>query len=155
MNIHINEPVSIEILRLSENAVLPSKAHGSDAGLDLYADDDFFIKIGETVVVTTGIALKIPPGYFGKIEDRSGLAMAGLRTGGGVVDSGYNGEVKVVIHNFNNSDNSNYRGRGYQIKKGQRIAQMVMQVTPTIRLLEVERFPETDRGIKGFGSSGR
>lgn len=154
MNNYMNQAVSVEIVRLSENAVIPSKAHGSDAGLDLYANDDFFIKVGETGVVTTGISMGIPSGYFGKIEDRSGLAMLGLKTGGGVVDSGYTGEIKIVIHNINNSDSSNYRGRGYQIKKGQRVAQLVIQPTPAIRLLELEYPAKTERGTNGFGSSG-
>lgn len=145
----------VEIKRLSDLATLPTSAHFGDAGLDLYASEDLFIKTGETAIVKTDIAVGIPRGFYGKIEDRSSLASMGIRTGAGVIDSGYNGEIKVVLHNLNNKTDSNYRGQGYQIKKGQRVAQLIVQPVVPVRLLEVQMLDPSDRGTNGFGSSGR
>jgi dUTP pyrophosphatase len=107
------------------------------------------------VVVPTGIAMNIPNGFYGKIEDRSSLASMGLRTGAGVVDAGYLGELGVVMHNLNNISNSSYRGLGYQVNKGQRIAQIVINPVVPAALVEVEELNNTERGSRGFGSSGR
>lgn len=147
--------LTVEILKLSNSATVPSSAHLSDVGLDLYSDEDVFIKTGDTAIVKTGVALGLPFGFYGKIEDRSSMASMGLRTGGGVVDAGYNGEIKVIIHNLNNTNDSTYRGQGYQIKKGQRIAQLVVQPVIPVRLTEVENLQSSERGTNGFGSSGR
>lgn len=146
---------SVEVMRLNANAVIPTRAHGGDAGIDIYASEDVFIRQGETVVVPTGIAMNIPNGFYGKIEDRSSLASMGLRTGAGVVDAGYLGELGVVIHNLNNISNSSYRGLGYQVNKGQRIAQIVINPVVPAALVEVEELNNTERGSRGFGSSGR
>jgi dUTP pyrophosphatase len=145
----------VEVMRLSSAATLPTSAHLNDVGLDLYSNEDLFIKTGETAVVGTGIAIGIPNGYYAKIEDRSSMAAAGLRTGAGVVDSGYNGEIKIVLHNLNNTTDFSHKGQGYQIKKGQRIAQLIVQPVIPVRLAEVERLNVSDRGSNGFGSSGR
>lgn len=147
--------MAVEVLRLSDSATLPSSAHLADVGLDLYSDEEVFIKTGDTAIVKTGVALGLPLGFYGKIEDRSSLASMGLRTGGGVVDAGYNGEIKIIIHNLNNTNDSTYRGQGYQIKKGQRIAQLVVQPVIPVRLMEVESLQSSERGTNGFGSSGR
>ena len=144
----------LEVKKLSESAKLPTKAHATDAGWDLYCDEDALIKVGQTAVLKTGVALGIPSGYYGKIEDRSSLASVGLRTGAGVVDSGYNGEIKIVIHNLNNGNDSTHVGQGYQIKKGQKIAQLVVNPVVATRLVEVEALEDSERGEKGFGSSG-
>ncbi len=146
---------SVEIVKLDSNAIIPTRAYASDAGFDLYANEDVFLKLGETVVVNTGISLIIPKGYFGKIEDRSSLASLGIRSGGGVVDSGYTGEIKVVLHNLNNGNDLSYRGRGYSIKKGERIAQLIVQSSIVVRLIQAEKVESTDRCNNGFGSSGR
>lgn len=147
--------LTVEILKLSNSATLPSSAHFADVGLDLYSDEDVFIKTGNTAIVKTGVALGLPLGFYGKIEDRSSMASVGLRTGGGVVDAGYSGEIKVIIHNLNNTNDSTYQGQGYQIKKGQRIAQLVVQPVIPVRLTEVETLQSSERGTNGFGSSGR
>jgi dUTP pyrophosphatase len=146
---------SVEVVKLSATATIPTRAYTSDAGFDLYADEDIFLKLGETTVVSTGISLNIPGGYFGKIEDRSSLASLGIRSGGGVVDSGYTGEIKVVLHNLNNGSDSNYRGRGYSIKKGERIAQLIVQPSAVVRLVQSEKVEFSERAGNGFGSSGR
>lgn len=145
----------IEVLKLSDSAKLPSNAHSTDVGLDLYADEDAFIKTGETVTIGTGIAMSIPRGFYGKIEDRSSMASMGIRTGAGVIDAGYNGEIRIVLHNLNNKNDSSYRGLGYEIKKGQKIAQLIVQTVVPVRLAEVEKLEQSERGTNGFGSSGR
>ncbi len=150
-----NDLPVVEVKRLSNTAVVPTSAHGADAGLDLYANEDVFIKIGETGTIRTGVALGIPRGFYGKIEDRSSLALAGIRSGAGVVDAGYNGEIKVVLHNLNNGNESTHLGRGYQIKQGQRIAQLIVQSVVPVRLVEVEALETSERGANGFGSTGR
>jgi dUTP pyrophosphatase len=156
MGFHYSDNVpSVEVVRLNESAVIPTRAYSSDAGFDLYADEDIFLKLGETTVVSTGISMLIPSGYFGKIEDRSSLAALGIRSGGGVIDSGYNGEVKIVLHNLNNGSASNYRGRGYQVKKGERIAQLIVQPSVVVRLVQSEKLESSERNGNGFGSSGR
>lgn len=146
---------SVEVVKLTPSAVVPTRAYTSDAGFDLYANEDVFLKLGETTVVSTGISMNIPGGYFGKIEDRSSLASLGIRSGGGVVDSGYTGEIRVVLHNLNNGSDSGYRGRGYSIKKGERIAQLIVQPSVVVRLVQSERLESSERGGNGFGSSGR
>lgn len=150
-----NNTLVVEVKRLSPNATVPTCSHFGDAGLDLYASEDFFIKTGETAVVKTDLAVGLPVGFYGKVEDRSSLAALGLRTGAGVIDSGYTGEVKIVIHNINNTNDSSYRGQGYQIKKGQRIAQLIVQSVVPVRLVEVQTFDNSERGSNGFGSTGR
>lgn len=145
----------VEVKRLSDAATVPTSSYHGDVGLDLYASEDVFIKTGETAIIKTDLAVGIPMGFYGKIEDRSSLAATGIRTGAGVIDAGYTGEVRVVLHNLNNKNNSNYKGQGYEIKKGQRIAQLIIQSVVPIRLLEVQSLDNSDRGNGGFGSSGR
>ena len=145
----------VEVKLLTKDATVPTSSHFGDAGLDLYASEDVFIKTGETGVIKTGLAVGIPQGFYGKIEDRSSLAAAGIRTGAGVVDSGYAGEIKIVLHNLNNDNESNHLGRGYYVKKGQRIAQLIVQSVVPVRLVEVETLEASERGANGFGSTGR
>ena len=154
MSIFDARPV-IEVKRLSNTSQAPTSSHSGDAGLDLYANEDVFIKTGETATIRTGISLGIPKGFYGKIEDRSSLASTGIRTGAGVVDSGYNGEIKIVLHNLNNKNDSGHLGHGYQIRKGQRIAQLIVQSVIPVRLVEVEALETSERGANGFGSTGR
>lgn len=142
---------TLRVKKLSEHATLPTRAHEFDAGLDLYASEDVFITLGSTVKVSTGIAINVSEGYFAKIEDRSGMASKGLRTGAGIVDFGYNGEVLVVIHNLS------YRGEfgGYMVRKGDRVAQLLLHKIELPQVLEVSSFSDSDRGEGAFGSSGR
>ena len=146
---------SISVFRLNENAVLPTRANPTDAGLDLYAIEDVFIPVNKTQVVKTGVAIKIPDGYVGKVEDRSSMAVKGLRTGAGVIDSGYTGEVGVVIHNLNNDAEPGwYSSRGFYIKRGQKIAQLLLYKVETPKVEEVSILWSSERGSGGFGSSG-
>lgn len=145
---------NVKVFKLSKQATLPTRNKESDAGLDLYAVESTFIGTGKTVLVKTSVAIQIPEGYVGKIEDRSSLSSKGLRTGGGVIDAGYTGEVAVVLHNLNNTDASSQHGRGYMIEKGQKIAQLLVYKVETPGVEEVTELWTSDRGSSGFGSSG-
>ena len=149
---------TIKVKRLNETATLPTRNNTSDAGIDLYALEDVFIEKGTTALIRTGIALNVPSGHVGKIEDRSSMAVKGLRTGGGVVDAGYNGEVKIVIHNLTNDSEKDLFLRvklGYVIRKGDKVAQLLIHKIETPKVIEVNSLEETQRGTFGFGSSGR
>lgn len=149
----------IDALKLSPEAILPTRTHSTDAGLDLFAIEDLFIPIQSTRRIKTGIAINIPAGYVGKIEDRSGTSMKGLRTGGGVVDTGYSGEVGIVMHNLTNDDkviNENgYFEMGYEVKKGDKVAQILIYKVELPQVVEVTELWNSERADKGFNSSGR
>ena len=139
----------MKFVKMSDTAVAPTKAHTFDAGWDLYADEHVAIMPGTTQVVKTGIAFDIPQGFAGLIWPRSGLsARYGIDVLGGVVDSGYQGEVKVVLCNTGNGT--------WTSAPGTRIAQIVFQPILMGGLFEVEDFQDqTTRGEDGFGSTGQ
>lgn len=145
---------SVKVFKLSQYAKLPTRNKSTDAGLDLYALETTFLPVGKTVVIKTGVAINVPKNYVGKIEDRSSLAAKGLRTGAGVVDAGYTGEVGVVMHNISNIDNAHGNTRGFLIEKGQKIAQLLLYKVDTPSVEEVKELWTSDRGSNGFGSSG-
>lgn len=147
----------LEVYIQNEKATPPSRSKSTDAGLDLVAAEDVFIELGSTRIVNTGIAVKVPEGFVGKIEDRSGLASKGLRTGAGVIDPGYNGEVGVVIHNLTSELTRDpvLLRPGYQIRRGDRIAQLLLYKVETPEVVVVNATWESERGSNGFGSSGR
>lgn len=132
--------------RLSPFAKLPTRAHAGDAGLDLYANDYATLFPGDVTGVKTGIKIKIPEGCAGLIWDKSGLARLGIHTLGGVIDSGYRGEIIVVIKN------SSYDI--FNIAPGQKIAQIIIQKIELPEIIEKKINNETERSEKGFGSSG-
>jgi len=148
---------TIQVLLRDERAIAPTRNKATDAGLDLYSMEDKFIELGSTAVVRTGVSVNIPSGMVGKIEDRSSLASKGLRTGAGVIDTGYNGEVGIVIHNLTSqlaSDPVLHR-KGYQIRRGDKIAQLLTYSVETPSVEVVSNVWESERGSGGFGSSGR
>ena len=124
------------IKRLTETSTTPTKANSSDAGFDLYSDEDVIIKSGESVLVSTGVAMAIPENHAGLIWDRSSMGVKGIHRFAGVVDSGYRGEVKVCLFNT---------GEDYKIVRGDRIAQILIQPVPNIELREVEDLNNTER----------
>ena len=146
----------LKIKRLTDTAVLPIKAHDSDAGIDIYADEDVVLKPNKTVLVSTGISMVIPEGYAGFIWDRSSMGVKGLHRFAGVIVSGYRGEVKVCICNvsYGLSEWPFCQGK-YFIRLGDKIAQIIIQEVPNFRIEEVEHLDNTDRGEGGFGSSGK
>lgn len=137
----------IQIKKLNSTAVLPSYAHDHDAGMDVYADEDCIIKVGERRLISTGIAMAIPSGYAGLIWDKSGIASKhGLKTMAGVIDASYRGEIKILLNNLSNQD--------YFIEKGTKIAQMLIQKVEQKEIVEVFELEDTARGEAGFGSTG-
>jgi dUTP pyrophosphatase len=136
-------------VRLRPDAVLPTQAYEGDAGLDLAACERVTLPPGGRAVVGTGLAVAIPDGYAGLVVPRSGLAARhGLSkvNSPGVVDSGYRGEVRVVLLNTD-------RQQPFTVEPGMRIAQLLVVPVPVVRLLEVDELPESERGERGFGSS--
>ena len=142
--------VSLPIKRIDPEVELPSYAYAGDAGLDLRASEDVTLARLERRLVSTGLAVAIPEGYAGFVQPRSGLALReGLSMANtpGLVDSHYRGELKVCAVNLDPE-------RSIRIKRGDRIAQLVIQRVPAVTLVEVDELDETDRGAGGFGSSG-
>ncbi|NTW15436.1 MAG: dUTP diphosphatase [Candidatus Moranbacteria bacterium] len=140
--------MKLEIKRLHPDAVLPIRAHPGDAGLDLYATEGSALSPGERRIVPTGVAIAIPEGYVGLIMDRSGLAAKhGITNLGGVIDSGYRGEWKVIM--LNTSDEP------YEVASGERIAQMLVVPIALPEVCEVSELDATIRGEGHFGSTGR
>lgn len=144
--------MNIKIKRLTETATIPTKGSTGAAGFDLYADttmESSPVYPGETKMVSTGIALEIPEGYFGAIYARSGLATKqGLRPANcvGIIDCDYRGEIMVALHN--DSPSPRYIGAH------ERIAQLVIQPYPNVDFIEAENLDDTNRGAGGFGSTG-
>ncbi len=124
-----------------------SYAHPGDAGADLRSSQDITIPARGRLVVPTGVKIALPSGHVGLVWPRSGLAVKqGLDCGAGVIDSQYRGEIKVLLFNHSDSD--------YQIKKGDRIAQLLIQKVETVEFVQVDDLDATSRGEKGFGSTG-
>lgn len=139
--------MKLPVKRLNETAKLPTYAHKGDAGMDLYASEDMVLNPNEVVSVPTGLAFEIPEGFVGLIWDKSGLSLKqGLKTMGGVIDSGYRGETKVVIINLGKEP--------YHIKKHTKIAQMLIQPVQSCEITEVSELMDSSRATGGFGSSG-
>lgn len=142
--------INLNIQRLDNDVELPRYAYPGDAGLDLRSNADLVIEPFERRLIPTGLAIAIPEGYAGFVQPRSGLA---LRQGlsfpntPGLIDSHYRGELKVVAINLDSHN-------PIRIKRGDRIAQLVIQEVPVVNLVEVKELDETDRGSGGFGSSG-
>ena len=135
--------------RLREDAVLPERAYDGDAGLDLTACERVELQPGTRAVVGTGVAVAIPEGHAGFVQPRSGLAARhgiAVVNSPGLVDSGYRGELKVVLLNTDQDE-------PFVVEPGMRIAQLVVVPIATPRPVEVEELPGSERGEKGFGSS--
>lgn len=143
----------IKVKRLHDEAIIPDRANIGDAGLDLYSIEEKILPPGGRDLFKTGISVAIPEGFAGLITPRSGLAYKNgvtvLNTPG-LIDSGYRGELGVILYNVG-------RPQGYPIhyvRKGDKIAQLVIIKTPYFSLCEVDELSETQRGKGGFGSSG-
>lgn len=146
-------------------AVIPTKAHKTDAGWDLYSIESVFIPCGKTILINTGVAVEVGEGSYAKISDRSSLASKGLYVGGGVIDAHFSGPIKVILTNLTNvQDKEKYDvdmdenliyEYGYNINKGDRIAQLVFHKFENVTLVEVKELWQSERGSKGLGSSGR
>jgi dUTP pyrophosphatase len=132
---------------LHPDAVFPSRATPESAGLDLYATQAYSIPSFSVQNIPIGLSAEIPRGYFGKIFDRSSIAMKQVITLGGIIDSDYRGELIVILFNLSSET--------YHIQKGDRIAQMICSPYIGYSYVETNELSFTQRGTKGFGSSGR
>lgn len=138
--------VIVRYKKCHKNAFMPTYAHDGDAGADLAAPYDFTIEIYEPCKVALGIAVEIPSGYFGLISDRSSMAKKGVVVSGGVIDSGYRGEISVLLRNTTDTTQ--------KFKRGDRVAQLLILPCPQVRYEGVDELTSTTRGHGGFGSSG-
>ncbi|MGN0286771.1 MAG: dUTP diphosphatase [Atopobiaceae bacterium] len=144
------DSIKLPIRRLDPSVQLPSYAYEGDAGLDLRSNEDVDLAPFERRLISTGLAIAIPEGYAGFVQPRSGLALReGLSMANtpGLVDSHYRGELKVCAINLDPNNT-------IHVSRGERIAQLVIQAVPTVKLCEVDQLDQTDRGEGGFGSSG-
>lgn len=151
------QPLSLPVKKLNPNAKLPTRGSEHAAGYDLYAVENKGIYPGLRSLVPTGIAVAIPAGFYGRVAPRSGVSLKGVDVGAGVIDADYRGEVKVLLINHN-KDEFDYDERKqygiYEIKAGDRIAQLILERITTPPVQEVETLPDTQRGTGGFGSTG-
>jgi dUTP pyrophosphatase len=147
----MSKSVVVDVRRLDPELPLPTTAHIGDAGVDLHAREDAVLPAnGGRVLVPTGLAVAIPVGYMGLVVPRSGLALkhgVTLVNTPGIIDSGYRGELKVVMINTDPSSD-------YHVRRGDRIAQLIIQELVAVTWREVEELTGEDRG-GGFGHSGR
>lgn len=137
--------MKLKIQRVDSEAQLPSFAYDGDAGMDLFSCEDCDVSAGEIKAIRTGLKIAVPEGYAGFVWDKSGLSLSGLTTLAGVLDAGYRGELKVVLTNLGKE--------AYRIKKHQKIAQLIIKKVEKPEIVE-ENLDDTERGERGFGSSG-
>lgn len=141
--------MNISVQMLDTELPKPQRAHGSDAGLDLTSVDSFTLEAGERRSVGTGIAVAIPEGHAGLVLARSGLAAKhgiGIVNSPGLIDSGYRGEIRVLLINHGDTP--------VTISRGDRIAQLVVSSVVLVNVEIVDQLDSTQRGVSGFGSSG-
>lgn len=135
--------------KASEDAKLPTKAYESDAGHDLYANDEMVIEPGSVAKIPTGVMCAIPAGYYGKIDDRSSMALKGMKCLGGVIDCGFRSEVSVIMTNLSRLP--------FVIISGDKIAQLIIHkiYDGEVEMVDKSDLPAAERGNRGFGSSGK
>ncbi len=141
--------IEIAVRRLREDAALPSQAYEGDAGLDLAACEAALLEPGARATIGTGVAVEIPEGYAGFVQPRSGLASRhgiGVVNSPGLIDSGYRGEIRVVLLNTDATT-------AFAVEPGMRIAQLVIAPVATVRLVEVSELTASTRGERGLGST--
>lgn len=133
---------------LEDGAYLPEKAHETDAGYDLRTPIPVRIPAGGSATIDTGVHIAIPEGFFGKLESKSGLNVKhNIVSLGGVIDAGYTGSVVIKLYNLGKQD--------YIFQTGEKIVQMIIQPCANFNIEQVKTLGDTERGDKGFGSSGR
>jgi dUTP pyrophosphatase len=139
----------LKVQRLSDKAILPTKAYPGDAGFDVYCYDDIYVTPYSNVKIPLGFAMEVPGGWVGMIAEKSGIALKNMiHTIGNVIDSSYRGEVHAIIMNTSH--------KTVQFKAGQKVAQLLIMPCYTGKDYEVcEELSETGRGVMGFGSTGK
>ena len=141
--------IEVRVRRLHAGAVIPERAYEGDAGLDLASCEHAVLGPGERAVVATGLVVEIPDGYAGFVQPRSGLAARhgiGVVNSPGQIDSGYRGEIRVVLLNTD-------RESDFTVEPGMRIAQLVIAPVASVRVVEADELAASERGARGFGSS--
>jgi dUTP pyrophosphatase len=142
--------LDLKVRRLDDGVPMPAYQREGDAGLDLCSAESVVIEPGERLVIGTGIAVAIPSGHVGFTTPRSGLAARqglSMVNAPGVIDSGYRGEVKIILVNLDPRES-------IQIERGDRVAQLVVVPVTTVRVVESEELPGSQRGEGGLGSTG-
>lgn len=140
--------MKLNIKKLHPDAKIPSYAHEGDAGMDIYAVEHSIINAGNRALIKTGLSFELPLGYVALVWDKSGVSNNhGVKTLGGVIDAGYRGEIKIGLLNTSNED--------FEIEKGDKVAQILIQKIEHPEIEEVEDLSETSRGEGGWGSTGR
>lgn len=143
--VEVEEPLRVK--KLSEHATIPKRGSAGAAGYDLSSAEDCVVPARGKVVVKTDLAIKVPKGTYGRVAPRSGLAVKNfIDTGAGVVDEDYRGNLGVVLFNHSDVD--------FPVKKGDRVAQLVLEKIATPDIVEVDELDATDRGANGYGSTG-
>ena len=140
--------MKIKVKKLNKDAKLPTHGHPGDAGIDFYASENVFFKALGQAQVHTGVAVEIPEGYVGLVWDKSSISFGhGLKIMGGVIDSSYRGEIIMSLRNLSDKD--------FILRKGHKVAQMLIQKFEHCDILEVEKLSETMRGNGREGSTGQ
>jgi dUTP pyrophosphatase len=140
------EPMILKVKRIHPEARLPEYGHPGDAGVDLFSVADIDLAPGQVQAVPTGIQVAVPAGHVGLVWDKSGISLKGVHRLAGVVDAGYRGEVRVVLINLGSET--------FSVRKGMKIAQMLVQPVAAVKVREADELDETSRGDGGFGSTG-
>ena len=141
--------MTLRFKRVHPDAVLPSYAHPSDAGMDVRSVEDLTLAPGKRALVHTGLVMLLPPQYEAQVRPRSGLALKNgvtVLNSPGTIDSGYRGEIGVILINLGETD--------FVVRKGDKVAQLVIAPVTQPEVAEVSEIDETDRGSSGFGSTG-
>jgi dUTP pyrophosphatase len=140
--------MQVKIKKLNSETKLPSYAHPGDAGLDLYSLEDYVLKPGERHIFALGFALEFPPGFVALVWDKGSISFKyGIHTIGGVFDSNFRGEYKIMLINLSKDP--------YEFKKYDKIAQLLIQPVQRVIIEEVEELTETERNAGAFGSTGK
>jgi dUTP pyrophosphatase len=140
--------VRLKIQKLDAGLPTPSYGYKGDAAFDMFAKEEVTLKSGERQAIPTGLALEIPEGYVGLIWDKSGIGIKeGIKTLGGVVDATYRGEIMVGMVNLSDKE--------YTFERGHKVAQMIIQKKEDVQIDIVDALCESERGIDGFGSTGK
>lgn len=148
MKIKLDKGVKPYEYGITKDAVMPTRAHKRDAGLDLYSREEVTIYPGESYVFDTGVHIALDPGTYGKIESKSGLNVNyDIVSCGGVIDEGFTGSIRVKLYNLGHE--------AYTFHIGDKIAQLVIMPCLKPMLVQVDELQETERGNRGFGSSGK
>ena len=139
--------MSLRIKKLTYDAIIPTRGSGGAVGYDLYSVDEVVLPPSQRTLVGTGVAVVLPMKVYGRVAPRSGLTVKhGIHVGAGVIDPDYTGEIKVALFNLGDGP--------FEVKKGDRIAQLILERCETPYVREITEMSETQRGDGGFGSTG-